>query len=660
MMLFEKQNQNEDILPESYAEGTDASAEEKKEESASPVREHSHKWHNDTLKRIDEDHKTHTESEIDHDLLLALGYVDGDKDKPKYSHKKSDAAQAKIPESVYGMKKEYRDVREIPYIKQQFDRDAKMLNLRLICTAVSVLLLLIYPLIATALKGKVEFFDVGRFFGANLLICCDLMLIAAAFSVVPLLHGLRGAVAMKPTLYSPSAMLIVAEAAISIAYAFIIKGSSSAHMSLYCMPAALSLLFPILSEKMQFEKQRAAFESLADCEETGRTHWALTKDEHGAALTKNVFPEGLLKQTATPCADAKLMNLTLIPLCALSAIAGLLIFFILNNAEAAISVSALCFCLTLVPLTAIFGYASFYLCTKDLLEPSETALVARSSVDALASTDCITVSEKDIFGSGSADTLNMELYNDANLFDLLYFTASALKNRDLPFSHIFTTSAEDIELSSDCTVTESTSDGFCTLVDGNRPVHIGNADYLRKHGMSIPYADTEDTADGRSVPLFIALDEKPISYFCIEYNPCEEFVSFASLAVEEGIKIRILSSDFCVTKALICAKLHIEESAFELVKTDKTDLPRSCPVYAVSSAHPEPLSQSAGICRIIKKAEKLSYAACIATTVLSVILSALTSTFGLFFLSPYIVLALSSVLTLVPALLTKGYVSGNV
>ncbi len=657
MMLFEKQNQNENIQPETLGEDVkDVGAEN---EASEPHPERSaHRWHNDTLKRIDEEHKVHAESEIDHDLLLALGYVDGEKDRQRPDVKGS-AEQTMFSESVYGMKKEYHDVREIPYIKQQFHKDARSLNLRLLGTAISVFLLLIYPVISTMLKGKVEFFDAERFFGANLLICVDLMLIAAAFSVIPLLRGLRGMFTMKPTLYSPSAMLILVQTAISLAYAFLIKGSTPAHMSLYCLPAAISLIFPILSEKMQLDRQYSAFLALTDHEETGRTHWALTKDENGAVLVKNAFPEELVKQTGTPYTNAKLMNLALIPLSALCAVVGLLMFFITKNVTEALSVSALCFCLSLAPLTAIFGYASFYISTKDMLDPSETVLVGRSSVDALADIDCITVSEKEIFGSGSADTLNMELYNDANLFDLLYFTASALKGRDLPFSHIFTASAEDIELSDSCTVTESTNDGFCTLVDGDRPVHIGNAEYLRRHGMDIPYAELEDTEDGHAAPLFIALDGKPISYFCIDYNPCEEFVSFTQIAASEGVKIRILSSDFCVTNELIRAKLNIEDDAFELVKSEDTAHPHACPLFTVASERPEPLSQVIGVCRSVKKVEKLSATTCTATVILSILLSALSVVFKLFFLSPYIVLALSSVLTVIPALLTKGYVSGN-
>ena len=244
MMLFEKQNQNQnenieseildrnlqaDTLDEEVSKA-DNNVKEADSLPEKPVRQ----WRNDTLKRIDEDHKTHDEADIDHDLLLALGYVDGDKDKQKSDHKKA-TAQASFPESVYGMKKEYRDVREIPYIKQQFDKDARSLNIRLIGTAVSVLLIFIYPILSMMIKGKVEFFDAERFFGANLLICVDLMLISAAFSVIPLLRGLRGAFTMKPTLYSPSAMLILAQTAICIAYAFLTKGSTPAHVLSPCI-----------------------------------------------------------------------------------------------------------------------------------------------------------------------------------------------------------------------------------------------------------------------------------------------------------------------------------------------------------------------------------------------------------------------------------------
>lgn len=613
------------------------------------------KWKISELNDLSDEYSTEKMSEenIDEKLLLALGYLSQNEDADILDR------TVKVKEHVFGLRKEFSDEREIPAIKERFEKEKRSLKIRLIATVSIAFIILIYPAIASVLSASMSFFDTQKFFLANMFAVLQLLLIAAAFSARDLTKGLVKTFILRPNVYSPPAFLILSVCALDILFAFTVKDLSGFGVTMYTLPAVCSLILPIVSDMMRMRVQEKTFDRVNAHATEGADVFHLSESENGVVLEKNGKDIDFYKRTRMQHSDPKVMNFTLIPGLVLSVIAGLYTYFVTKDAGSAFSVTFVCLCVV-IPGAIIMNYYPFFFISDSVLDRAKTSIVGRSSVFPLSECNCITVNEEDIFEQKHGNSMTMDMYEIDQFFDVFYYGACVLKSTASPLANLFLANAEDLELSENVVTESHTSDGISALVDGNTVIHMGNEKYMEKCGIVIPCKPVSSDGTDRtpSFVLYIAKNGVLIARSNIYYTQSRDFIRISEMIKNSGLKLRILSSDFVVTKKLISDMFNLSEDEFEIVKLGESvrhSNKRSS--LAVAVDNPAPLFAMREIASATISAEKAVHSCSIFTAAFSAVIAVLVTVFSLTGISPFLVLLFNAVMLLPSFVMAKLHTS---
>lgn len=594
-----------------------------------------------------------SDDSVDEKLLLALGYLSQSEDADLLDR------TVKIKEQVFGLKKEFSDVREIPSIKKRFQKEKQTLRLRLISTLAIALLIFLYPFVSSLLRDSFSFFNTDIFFRSNMFAVLQLLLIAAAFSGRDLFKGFIKIFLLRPNIYSPSALMILSVSLFEIAFAFLAKDTSASHVSMYCLPAVISLILPIVSDIMRMTVQENTFDRINAHATENTDVFHLSESESGIILEKNGKDIDFYKRTRMQHSDPKIMNFTLIPGFVLSVVIGLYIFFSSGDTASAINTASICICIIL-PSAGIMNYLPFFSVSSSVLNKADTSVIGRSSVIPLSECECITVSEKDIFEPQKGNYMTMDMYEIDKFFDVFYYGACVLRHRDSPLANLFLASAESLELSEDVEIKHSDSNGISALVDGNSLIRLGNRKYVESFGIDLPEKQRENTDSSRapSFVLYIVKNDVLLASSDIYYTPSKDFMRVAEMIKSNNMKLRILSSDFVTTKELVKSMFSLDDDEFELVKTanDKNDSNKRSSL-AVSLHSPAPLFAMQEICSTVRSAEAAIHSCSIFTSIISAIAAVMMAVLSFTSLSPYSIILFNIIMLLPSFVMAKLYTS---
>ncbi len=602
-----------------------------------------HKWHNDTITTISDEHSVEVipEEDLDDKLLLALGYknADGEKLDPKRNVLRE--------EKVFALEKEFSSRNEITYILDRFKTEKSRIERRFGFTLSIALVILFYPLIAGVLAGRIEFFDTNRFFSANAIVCMQFMLIAAAFSAKELLIGFLKVFSSKPDEYSPSAWLIAANCAGTVTYAFLAEPNTTLPVSLYTFFATVTLLIPIISDYVRVSAQRRTFKSL-----TSDLVFRLDRVGEEYVIRRGNYPSDIKSRTQKGVESSKVLAYTVLPSILLALIAGVSVLLIKDDISSAI-LTFLSFASLSFPAPLLLSFLPFYSVLNSKLEKENSAIIGRSTLDEIAAIQSISVSSDMIFNRNSATTLNVELFGKQNIHNVIDLTCSAVSSKNTPFATVFKNIIDETDPSAEAEIKEDTENGIGAMIRGRNSQHavfVGNAFFMEEHNLKITKEELTNTHEGHTTPVFISIDGELSAFIAVDYAINEEFCLISDKAVREGIKLKIYTTDFCVTEELVAAKLHIEKSAFEIIRGS---LPRSEELpstVAVTNEDPHALLEIKDHAEAAISAEKAQRKIAPILFVILLALSAATAVFGII-ASPLLMLFASAVITL-PAVIT--------
>lgn len=637
----------DDILNDPSLNDTDTNTESKENEKESGEETNlPAKWKISELNDLTDEFSTEklSDESIDEKLLLALGYLSQNEDADLLDR------TVKIKEQVFGLKKEFSDEREIPAIKNRFAKEKQSLNRRLVATAAVAFLIFLYPFVSYLLAPAFPFFDTSRFFLANMFAVLQLLLIAAAFSARDLFKGLIKVFLLRPNVYSPPALLIIGISLAEVALAFTVKDFSRFDVNMYTLPAAVSLILPIVSDMMRMKVQEKTFDRINANATEGMDVFHISESENGFILEKNGKDIDFYKRTRMQHSDPKVMNFVLLPGTVLSVIAGLYTFFVSKDMGGAFSIASACLCVVL-PGAMVMNYFPFFYVSNSVLDGENTSIVGRSSIAPLSECDCITVNEADMFEKSGKNRMTIDMYEIDQFFDVFYYGACVLNRFDTALSALFLANAEALELSDDVSIQEISANGVSAIVDGKTSVIMGNKKYMAECGLTLPDDKEQSAPEGKgsrpSFVLYIAKDGKVISRSDIFYTPSRDFLRIAEMIKDSGLKLRILSSDFVINKKLISRTFKLEEDEFELVKLKEVSHhsnKRSS--LAVAINNPSPLFAMREICLSISSAEKAVHTCSVFTSVFSAITAVLLTAFAFTNISPYLVLLFNALMAL--------------
>lgn len=612
------------------------------------------KWRNSELNVLTDEFSTEklSDESIDEKLLLALGYLSQSEDADILDR------TVKIKEQVFGLNKEFSDVREIPAIKERFEKEKTALKTRLIASSAISFLIFLYPFFSSIMAHSVEFFDTSKHFWPNMLIVLSMLLISAAISGRDLVKGFLKVFIMRPNIYSPAAILVSSLTLLEIILAFAVKDTSSLDASMYAFPASVTLILPIISDMMRMNIQEITFDRLTASVTGDHDVFHLSESENGFILEKNGKDIDFYQRTRMQHSDPKIMNFVLLPGLALSLILGLLVFFLTKIPADAFKAVACCLCIV-IPSAIVVNYFPFFKMSSSVLDNEDTSVVGRSSIVPLAQCDRITINENELFDQGDKNRMTMDMYEIDRFFDVFYYGACVLKRFDTPLASLFLANAEALELSDDVKIEEMTENGITALVDGSTLIQMGSKEYIEALGLTIPSAQSqENRSDDPSFVLYIAKDGSVISRSDVFYAPGRDLSHIADMIRAGDIKLSIRSCDFVVTKKLISKLFSLSEDDFELIKhtdLEASSLKRSS--LAVSVDNPSPLFALKEVCLAMLQAEKAIHTCSIITSAISAAVAILLTVLSLSGISPYLVLVLNALMLLPSFVMTKLYTS---
>ena len=606
-----------------------------------------HKWKSETITSISEEYSEEriNSNEIDDELLIALGYVNGDrKDEPE--------RDTLLPEKLFAMTKEFSDVREADTIYERFIASKRKIEFRLIATLLAAILLCLYPYVGSLLGRTVEFFDCERFFVPNMLICLQLLFVAAAFSASDLFFGFIKIFTGKPQIYSASALLFLATTATTVIYAFVSEPTGIVSCSVFMVVSAASMLVPIFCDLMRVKQQMDSFELSADKEDVKSSRIDRCEGEY--ILAHRGIPKDFAERTKASYDSPKIMNLILLPSFMFSALLGTIVFLTTKNPETALISASATSCIVF-PTSQLLMSLPFYRYAHSVLNSENCAIVGRNSVNELSKIIEISVSEGEIFKYNTINPINMQLFGET-LYTTIYCTASLTRSRRSPISALFAENIENSDLSGNVQTVEDTRDGIAAIVDNRYAVLCGNARFMRDHDFDVPEPSPEETASMGTTLVYTAINGKIAASICVDYVVREEFYDVLHSATENGIKLKIYSSDFGVTRSVISAKLGIHDDAYELVK-EKMPLPTGVSP-AVTSDNPAMLFETPVIARAIKKAERLLGIYSGIVSAVSLLPAIAVAVLGLT-VSPYIILIYHAITALPVFIISKLYLQSK-
>ena len=602
-----------------------------------------HKWKSEPINAISEEYSEEriNSNEVDDELLIALGYVNGEQ-------KTVSDSEVLLPEKLFALDKEFSDLREADELYGKFITTKRRIELRLCVTLFAAILLCLYPYVGKLFSSSVEFFNCERFFVPNMLVCLQLLFIAAAFSARDMLQGLLKTFTAKPTIYSASALLFIATTAATILYAFTAEPSGIVSCSVFMTVCAASMLVPLFGYLMRVKQQMDSFELSADKEDVKSSRLDKCGEEY--ILAHRGIPKDFAERTKAPYESPKILNFLLLPSLLFSAVLGTIVYLVTKNPESALVLASAASCIVF-PTTQLLTSVPFYFSAHSILNSGNCAIIGRASVNELSDIGEISVNECEIFKHNTINPVNMQLFSET-LYTTIYCTASLTRNKRTPISSLFAENVDDSDLSSNVRTVEDTKDGVAAIVDGKYAVLCGNASFMKDHDFDVPAPSPEDMASKGTTLIYTAINGKIAASICVDYVIREEFADILNAAKQTGIKLRIYSSDFGVTRSVISAKLGIHDDEFDLIK-EKMPLPTGISP-AVTSDNPALLFEAPAIAQAVRKAEKFLGIYSGIISAVSIIPAIAVAILGLT-LSPYVILVYHAIVALPVFIISKIY-----
>lgn len=535
-------------------------------------------------KAIDEDTVT---------LLTALGYSDSAKAEIRNITSRSNIATSRITDLslAYGYEgKEYMSYAQTSSIKSAYARDKFKMIIRLGGTVLFAILLFVYDTFGKNFGGVLSAEDYPV---VNMLMSLQLLLIAAAFSVKQIIHGLNSIFKAEPIVHSLSATALV----ITVLYDIVLAIVAPDVFTLYNFPAAICLIFGAVHDYFVLEREIDVFDRLSSWQnvatfervdavslatELGETRTGEAEHKIGQAfrMRKGGFAENYFRHINRRNPMAKLLNFIIAPVIALSLV--VFIISLASNKSAIDSFNAfLAVNLFSLPTFMLISmsYPFFVLVTKNL--NADSVIFSESDVNEYKKVDTVVFEESDLFDDSSL-TINRISVCDKNrmqdVFDIMCGVSALYDRIGGRIAGVFRASTAEGDVPIDVKVLRVEDGGFEGIAEG-RQYTVGSDAYLTSKGISVMryYDDKYIASNPGGVVLHIAVDGAEVFKLYLTYRISDSMLSVInelSLAktrivmrtIDPNINLdlisRILTSTFDGKLTLI-RKPYVEDACVE-------------------------------------------------------------------------------------------------
>lgn len=451
--------------------------------------------------------------------------------------------------------KEFTSYEQASEIKNRYGKEKINVIIRLFGTAILALILLIYETVGWL---GVEFdgiFDIAKNPAIHILAALQLLFLCAAISYKRIIKTAKDIWSFSSVIGVSSIALIVINIINDVCLMAFVP--QNAAMIYHSVPAIL-LLVSICYDAFEIFGQDGAFEIVS---REGKKHvfepyGKIKIGDDGAPLKEEIidrdsyfasgvsFVDRYFARTSDPRPQSVAHVISVIA--GLAASLVLMLVLVLCSkpfgdvlSGFVISVSVALFC-----ASVLSGDFAFFVAYKKL-KKIKTAIIGKAAALEYGSCDLVYFDDVDVFDAKSVKTKGLKLYDNNEIYRVLYHTQAVFSRIGGPLRSVFEYATTEMAHSRNVAIKEITGEGVSALVDGKTPVLIGSGSFMKSQGLSPRYtsADIKCEEAGEESIMFIALGGVVCAKLYVNYKFSRNFERVARKLMARGVNIGIRSAD---------------------------------------------------------------------------------------------------------------------
>ena len=541
---------------------------------------------------------------------------------------------------IYGYGgKEYTSCEQNTEIVKRYDKEKINITLRLLGSAFVALILLIYEISGWLGAEFSGIFSVSKYPAVHILASLQLLFLCAAFSYKKIVK------IAKDTWNFSSATCFSAVGLVAINIindiCLIAFSPKNAVMTYHSVPAILFMIsicydmFELFEQDGVFEivsqeGKKFAFEPYGKIKigEDGSVSKEEIMDKDSYFASSTAFTERYFARTSEPRPQSLTQIMALILGLAVSLVVMLILILCAKPFATVLSGFVLTASVSVFSASVLGGDYAFFVAYKKL-KKIKSGIVGKASALEYGSCDLIYFDDLDVFDAKSVKTKGLKLYDNNEIYRVLYHTQAVFSKIGGPLRAVFEYATTEMAHSKNVVIKEITGEGVIAVVEGKTATLIGSGSFMKSQGLSPRYTSSDikcEEAGDESI-MFIALNGVICAKLYVTYKFSRNFEIMARKLISKGVNIGIRSADPNVNTRWANKLSKYKKSPISVVKPSLKELTRSKSsadsgiVSAMSSrAALEALIMCIRLCEFEKIISKLRIFSVVLGTVLSLVL----------------------------------------
>lgn len=459
-------------------------------------------------------------------------------------------------EKIFGFcGEEYSSQAQNSKIKKKYKTDKRTLALQLIASAIMTLLLVVYE---TAGWMGAEFeglFNISKHPALHILAGLQALFICVALSGNKLIKLFKDLLSFSSISFLAAIIMVGVNIINDIL--IIVLGYTDVVMTFHSVSAFL-LLLSLIYDWFDVVQQAGVFDIASQSEkklvlesygklrfsDDDTTRHGESANMEGYCITRVPAIDKYFARTSRSSSNitGKLVSLLL------SLSIGICIMLVLVLMGEELSTIVLSFIITLsftLICSAIFESEFAFFSVYKILKKYKTGIIGKSSVSEYGKCNIVYFDDFNIFNKKSVRTKGLKLYDNNEIYRILYHTQAVFSKVGGPLKGVFEFATSEMTHSKNVEIREIANEGIVATVDGRTSVIIGTGAFMKSRGIHPSYtgADLKLEESGEESIMFIALNGILGAKLYVTYRFSSEFERLARKLTSQGIDIGIRSSD---------------------------------------------------------------------------------------------------------------------
>ncbi len=507
---------------------------------------------------------------------------------------------------------EYRSPDQIESIKTAYRKERKVLYRRLIGTILLALLLLFiehFNLLGVTIPyvSALLATDIYR-----LLLHLGAIVVCVLLSFRSIAHGAKGFVTMRPNQHTPLAVLSIIYLAYSLSILLFFR---SAGYNTYGFALSVFWLLSIIGDNTRLSKEMLTFDVISAKGEKFSLEKAEASPDilrekavHGKRdlLVERVSFVGKYFTRTSKRPDSYTRYFVELLIClSVSILVSLLAAHVFKTP--ATGLQAFVFSLFVcVPMQHIIQ--SCYPLNKlsKKLYRHECAIIGETVDREYVGANTVYLDDIEMFGPHGVSISGLRVYNDENIYRVLYLASAVFSQVEGPLRYVFENSSHEIESPKSVKLKSIYANGIEAMVDSVDKIYIGNVNFMRSNGF-FPKRNEDDekkVENGEFSILYISVNGMLCAKFYLKYTITEGFESFVSEMNANNTKVGIRTLDPSITERMISLLRKDKATEISVIRptlNDLVPLGRRSDSGIITANNPHMISHILADCAQLKK-----------------------------------------------------------